>query len=393
MVLKKREIDQNVYEKAVERINHLFDRFDTVAVSFSGGKDSTVCLNIALDVARKRGRLPLDVFFFDEEAIHPETIEYVERVSKLPDVRFKWLCIPVKHRNACSRKEPYWYPWNPADRHKWVRELPAGAITELPGFQFGMSMPECAHMVYNPREHGMVAQIRGIRADESLRRFRSVSQKTHDNWIVGTPVEGYSTATSPIYDWTTTDVWTAPKLFGWDYNQTYDVFEKFGVPHTQQRVCPPYGEEPLAGFHQYKACWPHLWDKMICRVHGAATAHRYNRTQLYAFGKIELPPGKTWKSWMDDMLALWPAKERKAILTSINQCVLEHQGKSKDPIPEDTPHIITGISWKFLCMVVIRGDMKGRRARTMINGATTARAKLGISYEQALEIMQDEERY
>lgn len=393
MVLKKRVIEQDVYEKALERINHLFDRFDTVAVSFSGGKDSTVCLNLALQVARERGRLPLDVFFFDEEAIHPETIEYVERVSRLPEVRFKWMCIPVKHRNACSRKQPYWYPWLPEDRHKWVRDLPEQAITSLPGFKLGMSMPECAHMVYNPRENGTVAQIRGIRADESLRRFRSVSQKTKDNWIVGTPIEGFSTPTSPIYDWTTPDVWTAPKLFGWDYNRAYDVFEKFGVPHSQQRVCPPYGEEPLAGFHQYKACWPQLWDKMLSRVHGAATAHRYNRTQLYAFGKLELPPGKTWKSWMDDTLALWQPKERTLILQSINACVLEHSKKSNDPIPQESPHIITGISWKFLCMVVIRGDMKGRRARTMIHAATVARNKLGIDYEQALEIIKDEERY
>lgn len=247
-------------------------------------------------------------------------------------------------------------------------------------------------MVYNPAEHGMVVQVRGIRADESLRRYRSVAQKAQDNYITA-PIEGYSSGASPIYDWTTPDVWTAPKLFGWDYNRTYDVFEQYGVPHSQQRVCPPYGEEPLAGFHWYKACWPQMWDKMIGRVHGAATAHRYNRTQLYSFGKLELPPGKTWKTWMDDILALWGPKERKEILASIQQCVGEHSGKCSDPIPDEVPHMVTGISWKFLCMIAIRGDMKGRRARTMNIAATNVRNKLGITLEQALEITQDEERY
>lgn len=392
MTLKKHEIEQSVYEKAVERINHLFDRFDTVAASFSGGKDSTVCLNIALDVARKRGRLPLDVFFFDEEVLHPETVEYVERVAAMPEIRFKWMCIPVRHRNACSRKEPYWFPWNPADREKWVRELPPTAITELPGFKFGMTMPECAHMVYNPAEHGTVAQIRGIRADESLRRLTSVTRKAHDNWIT-LPKDGYSASTSPIYDWTTPDVWLAPKLFGWDYNRTYDVYEKAGIGHNQQRVCPPYGEEPLQGFHQYKVCWPHLWDKMINRVKGAATAHRYNRTILYGYGKQTPPPGKTWQTWLYDSLEMWNPAERKQIIGNINQCIASHQKKSSDPIPEEEAHMISGISWKFLCNLAVRGDLKGRRKGKMVDQALQTCRRLGITFEQALEIASNEDRY
>lgn len=75
---KKKEIDQDVYTTSLERINHLYDRFDRVAVSFSGGKDSTVCLQLALEVAKARNRLPLEVVFFDEEAMPPETIDYVE---------------------------------------------------------------------------------------------------------------------------------------------------------------------------------------------------------------------------------------------------------------------------------------------------------------------------
>ena len=87
-ILKKKTVDQDVYTAALERFHTLFDRFDKVVVSFSGGKDSTACLNLALEVARERGALPLDVYFWDEEAIHPETIEYVQRVAALPDVRF-----------------------------------------------------------------------------------------------------------------------------------------------------------------------------------------------------------------------------------------------------------------------------------------------------------------
>lgn len=52
---KKKIIDKNVHELALERIRTAYDRFDTIAVMFSGGKDSTACLNLVLEVAKERG--------------------------------------------------------------------------------------------------------------------------------------------------------------------------------------------------------------------------------------------------------------------------------------------------------------------------------------------------
>lgn len=45
---------QNVYEAGLERIRFIFDEFPEVIVSFSGGKDSTNVLNLALKVAKER---------------------------------------------------------------------------------------------------------------------------------------------------------------------------------------------------------------------------------------------------------------------------------------------------------------------------------------------------
>ena len=55
---QKETVEKNVYEMAGERTNQLYDLFDHVCVMFSGGKDSTVILNIALQVARERNRVP-----------------------------------------------------------------------------------------------------------------------------------------------------------------------------------------------------------------------------------------------------------------------------------------------------------------------------------------------
>jgi predicted phosphoadenosine phosphosulfate sulfurtransferase len=261
--------------------------------------------------------------------------------------------------------------------------MPPWGITDIPGFKFGMTIPDAAHLVYG-KEHGTVADVRGLRADESLRRYRSVAMKLRDNWI-GNPREGYSYPVSPIYDWTTFDVWVAPRRFDWDYNRTYDIMQKAGMALSDQRVCPPYGEEPLCGLWIYAVCWPELWHKMIRRVPGVATAWRYARTELYGYGKIEKPEGLTWREWTYQLLDLYPQGLRAVIAKNLLALIQEHKGKTNRPITEDTPDLLTGLSWKFLAMVVNRGDLKGRRSRTMNQHATQARAKAGLTIEDVME--------
>lgn len=98
--LAKQVHEKNVFDMALDRIRRVYDLFDHVQISFSGGKDSTAVLNLCHIVAQERGRLPLDVVFWDEEAIHPETVDYVARVSRCDWVRMRWFCLPVKHVNA-----------------------------------------------------------------------------------------------------------------------------------------------------------------------------------------------------------------------------------------------------------------------------------------------------
>jgi predicted phosphoadenosine phosphosulfate sulfurtransferase len=386
--LEKTWMARNVLECARERFRMLHQRFDTVVVSFSGGKDSTVCLHLALEAAEAAGKLPVHAYFWDEEAIHPETIEYVERVRARPDVKLIWLCLPVKHRNACSRQVMYWYCWDPEQEPLWCRPMPEGAIREAKWFRKGMTIPEASPFVYG-REYGTVCDVRGIRADESLRRLMSVMNRMEENWLAGAR-NGHNYPASPIYDWSVTDVWTAPLRFGWDYNRTYDLLYKVGVPLNDQRVCPPFGEEPLGALYRYAICWPDLWDKMVKRVPGAATAARYSRTELYGFGGEKLPEGVTgWREWTERLLALYPSAYRSVIANNIASIIRMHKGKTARPIPETHADPLTGLSWRFMANIVMRGDLKGRRKGKLNDAALTAMEKTGLTLTQLHEMERD----
>ena len=51
---KKKELKISVLEASRDRISKTFDDFETIYISFSGGKDSTVMTHLVLDEAKKR---------------------------------------------------------------------------------------------------------------------------------------------------------------------------------------------------------------------------------------------------------------------------------------------------------------------------------------------------
>jgi predicted phosphoadenosine phosphosulfate sulfurtransferase len=377
---KKQFVEQDCLSLTLERMEYVFDTFDQVWISFSGGKDSTACLNTALQVATDKKKLPLNVITFDEEAIPPETVDYQQRVCERDDVNFRWYCIPVEHRNACSNKEPYWYPWAPEDRHKWVRDLPATAIT-TPLVQKRCGIPDQSGFAYDASK-GTVANVMGIRAQESITRLRHIATKKGNRaWVMPPGKFKFVQNCYPIYDWATEDVWLAPELMGWDYNRAYETMSLAGMPLSLQRVCPPYGEQPLRGLWRYKSCWPELWAKMVDRVHGAATAARYANTDLYgcAIKDDDLPEGMTWRELtMSSMQKLDP-RSRKEVAQAIRSCLSQHKNRSGAELPDEIPDPISGFCWKTLYIAAkVGGDKFGRQSQKMSNKAMMVRNKNGI---------------
>ena len=53
-------------------------------MTMSGGKDSTVVLNLAHEVMKEMGIEKIPVLFLDQEAETPMTIEYIRYIMHLP---------------------------------------------------------------------------------------------------------------------------------------------------------------------------------------------------------------------------------------------------------------------------------------------------------------------
>lgn len=383
---KKKDLDINVYEAAKERIRHCYRSFDKIIVSFSAGKDSTALLHCTIDVARELGKLPVHAVFVDEEAIHPPTVAYAERMRSNPDVKLDWYCLPVKHRNACSNEQPFWYPWHPEEKHLWVRDMPEWAITEHPAFEFGMTFQEWMPKMYGP-EHGKVCVLTGIRTQESLRRFRVIAMKKNDAFLTTSADHKNSYRAFPIYDWSSEDVWRLVHLQSLDYNRTYDIVNRTEM-HGQllkQRVCPPFGEEPLRGLWLYAECFPQMWHKMLSRVKGVATAWRYANSELYS--NWSKPEGKTWREYFHILLSGYEPEYQDMIKRGVNAMIKQHRGKTDDPIADEDTHPLSGASWKFFCKIAQKGDFKGRQAQNMGGSEGKKQCdRMGITREEAEQL-------
>ncbi|HAZ3553714.1 TPA: phosphoadenosine phosphosulfate reductase family protein, partial [Escherichia coli] len=82
IVTEKVWTGENVLRAAMRRIEWIFDTFQSVCVSFSGGKDSTVLFHIVAEVSRRKRRR-FSVLFIDWEAQYQCTTEHVEKMREI----------------------------------------------------------------------------------------------------------------------------------------------------------------------------------------------------------------------------------------------------------------------------------------------------------------------
>lgn len=307
----------DVYSAAQERIEFTFDYFEKIYISFSAGKDSTVLLHLVMAEAKKRNR-KIGCFFIDWECQIGLTIDFAKQMyaDYAEWIEPYWIALPIKTWNACSQIEPEWTAWDENKKDLWVRQPESISITDKNYFPFyydAMPFEEFVPLFGQWYAQGKsCACFVGIRADESLNRFRTVARekdKFQDKAWTTLVIDDVWNA-YPIYDWKTTDIWTYLGKFNLPYNKLYDRMHQAGIKLSQMRICEPFGDEARKGLWLYQVVEPQMWAKVCLRVSGANTGALYASEKGAVMGNyaIELPEGHTYESFAFHLLNTMPPK-------------------------------------------------------------------------------------
>jgi predicted phosphoadenosine phosphosulfate sulfurtransferase len=365
-------LGKSVLQAAQERISLTFDKFERVYVSFSAGKDSTVMLHLVMDEAKRRNR-KIGLLLIDLEAQYKLTIEHAEKCFKqyADHVELFWVSLPIHLRNAVSVYEPHWVCWEPDKKNLWIRNAPDFAITDqkyFPFFHYGMEFEEFVPKFGEWYAQGnSCACLVGIRSDESLNRWRTISSKTKTTfeghaWTSKVTTNSYNVY--PIYDWKTEDLWTwharnpdAPS------NALYDRMHLAGLTISQMRICQPYGDDQRKGLWLFHLIEPETWAKIVYRVNGANGGALYVKEwgNINGYRTVNKPAGHTWQSFSEMLVESMPPKSREHYQAKI--FVFQEFWKKKgypEGIPDESDYALEvkrlAPSWRRICKSLLRND-------------------------------------
>lgn len=254
---KKRYIDEDVYTMAKRRIKHVIRTFDSVLVSFSGGKDSLATLYLVDEVYKEMGiEEKVKVIFRDEEVIPDDVIQFVISEAQSGKWDFRYYAIPLESSKLILGETYDYIQWD-SDR-EWVRQPPEFAIRLEEGDKRVFNQYEADEFICKD-EVGRVAIINGIRADESLVRFQSSVMKKNENYILSTKDRRIKFV-RPIYDWTEDDIFVYFYKAGIPYAPIYN---KQMWNKQQLRVATPLHAESAKQLGKLRTIYPTFYEQIL----------------------------------------------------------------------------------------------------------------------------------
>jgi len=272
---------QNVYETAKDRIRFLYDEFEEIVVGFSGGKDSTVTLNLAIEVAKEKNRLPVKLLFVDQEAEWQTVIDYVRTQMYREEVEPMWFQIPIRLFNATSNKEPWLMCWE--EGKEWIREKEpiSYKINKYGEDRFKEMFGKILNKEFSDKK---TCYLAGVRAEESPTRHTSLTTgPVYKHITYGKTLnkgkEHYTFY--PLYDWSYTDIWKSIHDNKWDYCKIYDYQYMYGINVKDMRVSNLHHETAVHSLFYLQEIESETYQKLVKRIGGIDTAGKIGKSDFF----------------------------------------------------------------------------------------------------------------
>lgn len=315
-------INENVLSAAKKRMEYIFDEFENVIVSISGGKDSTVLAHLALLEANKRNR-KVGLFFLDEEAVYESTIKQIRYLMGMYPENTKkyWLQIPFHLTNATSLYESQLIPWEPGKNKIWMRHREPDSIRREPwdknkahirNKEKGFGFYDAIDNFQACFDH--TAFLVGCRGTESPNRWRAVSKNPgYKDVYWCTKMPNNNVTFYPLYDWNFHDVWKYIYDAGLKYSKIYDYQWAKGMGLQEIRVSSLIHEKSFKALVELPEFEPKTYDKLLKRVGGIQIGNLYGKDAKMLKAR-KLPKNyKSWIEYRDFLLETYPDKSKKEI--------------------------------------------------------------------------------
>jgi predicted phosphoadenosine phosphosulfate sulfurtransferase len=314
---------QNVLDAARKRIEFVFDNFESIHVSISGGKDSTILAHLALIEAHRRNR-KIGLFFLDEEVVYQSTIDQIEYLMSMypENTNRLWLQIPFYLTNATSLEESQLMCWEPGKHKVWMRPKGKGNIVAKPWdpakekFTPGYSWLDFYAVLENfERCYSNTAFLVGLRGVESPNRWRTMVKnpvRIGGENVYWATQKGENVSMYPIYDWNFHDVWRYIADEKLRYSKIYDHQFMKGFAINEIRISSLIHEKSFKSLCELPEFEPKTFEKLCERIKGIRFAQETGKNSKM-FKVRKLP--KNFKSWIvyrDFLLETYPNETHKA---------------------------------------------------------------------------------
>lgn len=373
-------LDIDVVTAAKARIRRIYNLFDHVWISFSGGKDSLAVLRLCREVLDEMGRKaePVNFLFRDEEVIQDCVIENVMSYMDRPGYNGRYYAIPMKSQIfVMGRHLPIAF-WDTGREH--MRTPPACAIRQIHPENKALRQTEINPLTFQHMGlKGKIAVVNGIRAAESMQRYRScIAVKNKDNFICGDPT-GWKNISfvKPIYDWSEKDIFKYFHTRDITYAGIYNDQLWTG---QQMRVSTPLHEKAIDTLTKLRQTHPKFYERILEIWPEVEVQERY-WLEYDSLGVIN-DYAKSWTGIVDYIKEkIDDPRAKKEALKAVDSCrkgkeANRRSGRYADPE-------VNGGCYGFPLLHVFKNVVGGKYAGGIANQPFPSPAEIG--YERAAE--------